>query len=243
VRVDGLRVGRAPVTQTGLAPGPHTVEVDLDGFTPAALSLQLQADALPVPLRFSLLPTGAVLQVLSQPAGATVRLDGKIVGLTPLDSVSTSPGKHEVAVEQVGFRAWVQTVQVTAGDRIPLNARMEAIRPASEASAQLRQMGWVRPGDAVVLGPGITPPQKISGEPASYPSAAKRLKLEGTVAVALTVTEKGEPVDVRVLRSGGELLDAAMVSTVKTWRYAPASKNGVKVRVRIQAEQRFRPTR
>jgi TonB family protein len=239
VRVDGLRVGRAPVTQEGLAPGPHTVQVGLDGFTTAELSLQLQGDEMPVPLHFALQPMGAELQVLSEPAGATVRLDGKIVGLTPLESVPTLPGTHELTVEQTGFRPWAQTVQVTAGDRIPLNARMEAARPASAASAQLRRMGWVRPGDVAALGPGITPPEKVSGEAAVYPPAAKRLKLEGAVAVALTVTETGVPADVRVVHSGGELLDAAMIAAVRTWRYAPATQNGVKVRVRIQADQKF----
>ncbi len=239
VRVDGLRVGRAPVTQDGLAPGPHTVQVGLDGFTAAELSLQLQGDEMPVPLRFALQPTGAELQILSEPPGATVRLDGKIVGLTPLESVPTLPGTHELTVEQTGFRPWAQTVQVTAGDRIPLNARMEPARPTSAASAQLRRMGWVRPGDVAALGPGITPPQKVSGEAAAYPAGAKRLKLEGAVAVALTVTETGVPADVRVVQSGGELLDAAMIAAVRTWRYAPATKNGVKVRVRIQADQKF----
>jgi hypothetical protein len=29
------------------------------------------------------------------------------------------------------------------------------------------------------------------------------------------------------------------MATVRTWRYAPATKNGVKVRVRIQADQQF----
>jgi TonB family protein len=168
-----------------------------------------------------------------------VRLDGKIVGLTPLEALATLPGTHELTVEQAGFRPWVQTVQVTAGDRIPLNARMEPARPTSAASAQLRRMGWVRPGDVAALGPGVTPPQKVYGEPAAYPPAAKRLKLEGTVGVALTVTEAGEPSDVRVVHSGGELLDAATVAAVRTWRYTPAVKNGVKVRVRIQAEQKF----
>ena len=238
-RVDGLRVGRTPVTHGNLSPGPHTVQVMLDGFAPAELNLQLQGEALPVPLRFVLQPTGAVLELRSEPAAAAVRLDGKPAGLTPIEELPTVPGKHEVQIEHAGFRPWIQTVEVSAGDRIPLTARLERSTRTAAASAHLTQMGWVRAGDRAVLGPDVTPPEKISGEPAPYPSSAKWLKLEGTVAVELTVAETGEPVDVRVVRSGGALLDAAMVSTVKTWRYTPALKNGVKVRVRIQAQQKF----
>lgn len=116
---------------------------------------------------------------------------------------------------------------------------MEASTLTPAASAKLTKAGWVRPGDVAELGPGVTPPEKISGEAAPYPPSAKRLKIAGTVAVELTVAETGEPTDVRVVHSGGAVLDAAMVGTVKTWRYTPALKNGVKVRVRIRVQQRF----
>ena len=83
------------------------------------------------------------------------------------------------------------------------------------------------------------PPRKISGEPAPYPSEAKRRKIAGTVVVEFTVTERGDPDDLRIVRSGGAVLDAGMTAAVQTWRYAPAERNGVKVRVRIRAEQQF----
>jgi protein TonB len=95
-------------------------------------------------------------------------------------------------------------------------------------------------GDLVTLGPGVSPPRRLSGAPAAYPSAARRQKIGGSVVVEFTVTEAGEPTDIRILRSGGALLDAAMTAAVQTWRYAPAERNGVKVRVRIRAEQQFR---
>jgi TonB family protein len=237
VRLDGIRVGKTPLSQGSLAPGPHTVQVALDGFTPAELSLQLQADPLPTPLRFVLQPTTAVLEVRSDPAGAPVRIDGKLVGATPLEELSIPPGTHELGIVQPGLRPWTQTVHLNPGDRIPLNAILEtASRPGP---AQLTKLGWVRTGDLTALGPGVTPPVKISGEAAPYPSSAKRLKIEGTVTVAATVTETGEPVDVQVVRSAGALLDASLLATVKTWRYRPATKNDVKVRVRMQIEQRF----
>jgi TonB family protein len=85
----------------------------------------------------------------------------------------------------------------------------------------------------------VTPPQKISGETAPYPDPARRLKLGGTVSIEMTVTVAGEPAELRVVESAGEVLDDAVLAAVRNWRYTPAQKNGVKVRTRVRVEQTF----
>jgi TonB family protein len=55
----------------------------------------------------------------------------------------------------------------------------------------------------------------------------------------MTVTEQGEPAELRVVESAGEILDGAVLAAVKDWRYTPAQKNGVKVRTRVRVEQTF----
>jgi TonB family protein len=97
----------------------------------------------------------------------------------------------------------------------------------------------LKEGDLVELGPGVTPPVKIAGEPVPYPPLAERAHLVGAVSVDLTVTEAGEPVDLRVIRSAGEILDTAVLEAVKAWRFQPAEKDGIKVRVRWNVIQRF----
>ncbi len=85
----------------------------------------------------------------------------------------------------------------------------------------------------------MTPPRRIAGGPASYPDEARRLALTGSVLVELLVTETGEPRDVRVLESAGPVLDAAVVAAVGGWRFDPARKDGVKVRVLWKYKQTF----
>jgi eukaryotic-like serine/threonine-protein kinase len=97
----------------------------------------------------------------------------------------------------------------------------------------------VHEGDLVALGPGVTPPRKISGKTAYYPPAALEKRLQGKVVVELVVSEKGEPSDLRVVESAGSLLDKAVLDAIRTWRYEPAVMNGVKVRVRVQEGQSF----
>jgi TonB family protein len=238
VRIDGVVAGTTPVTRRGLGAGAHTLQLTLAGYAPTEMTLQLDDDPVPTPLRFALQPTAASLHVGSQPPGATVRVDGASVGVTPLSGFPASPGAHDVAVEARGYRPWRQKVHLGAGTEVSLSPKLTPIAGAS--STRLEALGWVRPGDLVELGPGVTPPRRISGQPAPYPAAARRQKVGGTVVVELTVTERGEPDNVRVVRSGGAILDAGMTAAVRTWRYAPAERNGVKVRVRIRTEQQFR---
>jgi protein TonB len=92
---------------------------------------------------------------------------------------------------------------------------------------------WVpTEGALVTFDESVSPPVKLSGNPPLYPDEARRLNLLGTVKVEMIVSETGQPVDVRVVGSAGEILDRAVVNAVRTWRYEPATKGGVKVKVR-----------
>jgi TonB family protein len=138
-----------------------------------------------------------------------------------------------------GFAPWVQTVQAGAGDRMPLLGRLQPEPNNAPPTAHLRSLGWVHEGDFLEPGPDVTPPRKISGEDAPYPEPARKLKLRGTVRIEMTITTRGEPVDLRVVESAGETLDDAVLAAVRTWRYAPADKNGVKVQTRVRVQQTF----
>jgi serine/threonine-protein kinase len=239
VWVDNAEAGKSPLALAGVRPGRHAVRVALPGFSSAELALDVPAGAFGVPLRFTLQPVSAILQVHSDPEGAEVVIDGQPRGTTPLEGLSLPPGKHGVQLTRNGFAPWVQTVQARAGDRIPLLGRLQVQPRAAELREHLRSLGWVREGDFLEPGPDVTPPKRISGETAPYPEPARRLKLGGTVAVEMTVTEAGEPADLRVVESAGEVLDDAVLAALRNWRYTPALKNGVKVRTRVRVEQTF----
>jgi TonB family protein len=53
------------------------------------------------------------------------------------------------------------------------------------------------------------------------------------------VTESGLPIDLQVTESAGEIFDQAVLAAVRNWRFEPARKRGVKVRVRWPVRQRF----
>jgi serine/threonine-protein kinase len=94
-------------------------------------------------------------------------------------------------------------------------------------------------GQLVEMGPGVTPPVKISGESATYPERARRLDQYGTVAVDLIVDENGLPTKLRVVESAGAILDKVVMDAVRTWRFEPARKNGVPVKLRWQVRHTY----
>jgi len=95
-------------------------------------------------------------------------------------------------------------------------------------------------GELVELGPGVTPPVRISGDSAIYPERARQMKLRGSVLVALIVDENGLPTGLQVVESAGPILDEVVLKAVRTWRFEPARKDGVRVKVRWQVRQTYK---
>ncbi len=239
VEVDGKPAGRSPLSLATLPTGSHSVRVAHDGFAPAHLSFELVPGVTMAPLRFVLQPTGAALSVRSVPANAVVFVDGKQVGTTPLEGAVLEPGPHDLRVEHKGFRPWTRHLEASVGEALDFPVRLEAGRGRAGAAAS-KSAGWVREGDLVDLTPEVTPPHRVSGDVAAYPDAARRLRLEGAVTIDMIVLETGEVAKIHVVESAGEILDQAVLQAVQSWRFEPARKQGVKVRVHWPYRQRFK---
>ncbi len=59
-----------------------------------------------------------------------------------------------------------------------------------------------------------------------YPQDAREKKIEGTVALSMTIDHDGIPQNVQVKRSLSPSLDQSAVDAVRKWRFEPAIKNG-----------------
>jgi len=70
-------------------------------------------------------PTVGTLMVLSQPSDATVYVNDKPVGRTPLTLASLPPGAYPVRVELEGYPVWSSSVQIEAGASEKLIAFIE----------------------------------------------------------------------------------------------------------------------
>jgi hypothetical protein len=145
VIVDGRVVGKTPLTIPNLARGTHTVRVMRDGYASLDRRVSITADDPTATLTLSLTrtppaaargapppaaPANAAreqssLLVESRPTGATVFLDGKRVGTTPMSLPSVTVGAHAVRLEMTGFKPWTASVRVVAGEKNRVAASLE----------------------------------------------------------------------------------------------------------------------
>jgi hypothetical protein len=143
VTIDGKDVGKSPLTIPNLARGTHTVRVIRDGYStverrvvitpsqPAStLTLNLARATAPSAARppapsESESPLTASLMIESRPSGATVFVDGKRVGTTPLAIPGLSVGAHAVRMEMAGYKPWSASVRVVAGEKNRVAASLE----------------------------------------------------------------------------------------------------------------------
>ena len=101
----------------------------------------------------------------------------------------------------------------------------------------------VHAGDLVEFGPGVTPPEPVSKPMPAYPPLAARAQVGGAVLMELLVDETGVVREVKVLRGikPNLGLDEAAVAAARKWRFKPATKNGVPVKVYITQTTIFKP--
>ena len=115
-------------------------------------------------------------------------------------------------------------------------------RPATRATPGAAGEGPEAP--AFALEPDAGPALLSQPDPAEmrslYPEAARRGALEGDVKLELLVSETGEVVEVKVVRSAGSGFDEVAERLVRRFRFRPAVRAGRPVPARIPWTYKFR---
>ena len=141
VTIDGRDVGKAPLTIPNLGRGTYTVRVMRDGYSPVERRVAITADQPTSTLTLNLArasgtaprpapPEPAAQQTAdvffeSRPTGATVFIDGKRIGTTPVALPSVRAGSHAVRFELSGHRPWTASIRVVAGEKNRVAASLE----------------------------------------------------------------------------------------------------------------------
>jgi PEGA domain len=139
VVLDGRDVGETPLTVRDIANGAHTVRVVRDGYVAdqrrvivstarpeQSLTIALSRPAAAAPSTPSESGQSAAgLYVESRPAGASLFLDGNLVGTTPLQLSEVAAGDHTVTLELDGYQRWSSSVRIVAGARSRVAASLD----------------------------------------------------------------------------------------------------------------------
>jgi len=255
VLVNGEERGSSPVLLEALPLGTYQVRIERSGFEAEELEAAITAEAPAASLDVALRPQApaaprpALFRIRSVPPGAQVAVDGRVVGVTPIERIQVDAGARVVRVLRDGFLPWEDTFRARAGrtetiDAVLTERAAAAPEPAPKPEPAVPEPPRVVEGALVERGePGVTNPKCIRCPAVAYPEAARRTRLQGVVEVSFLIDENGEVSELQVLESGGEVFDDAVLETVKSWRYEPATKHGVRVKMRWLQRFRFQQGR
>jgi hypothetical protein len=121
VYLDGAYKGRTPVTLNNLAADTHTLEIDISGYYDWKSSVTVPVGGTKtVSATLNPMPVSSVgwIYVSSSPGGASVKLDGNLVGQTPYSGSmklnNIQAGSHTVDLSMGGYETYTTTVTVSA---------------------------------------------------------------------------------------------------------------------------------
>jgi formylglycine-generating enzyme required for sulfatase activity len=145
VRVDGELLGVTPL-DTELLQGERALLLALDKYQEITLPLQVQAGADLVLDTFQLRWRDASLAISSEPAGASVSVDGTFQGTTPVTLALAAGVEHSVRLSKPGFEDFESQLALAADEEQALDARLSpqygvVFVTAQPADASLRVDG------------------------------------------------------------------------------------------------------
>ncbi len=115
VTIDGAGAGATPL-DLPRPPGTYALAFTLDGYDPYATTVVLAADeSRSVEAPLAIASGTGTLRVSSVPEGASIYLDGLLLGRTPYASGRMATGVHELELELEGFDRYAEQVAVLNG--------------------------------------------------------------------------------------------------------------------------------
>jgi len=88
--------------------------------------------------------------------------------------------------------------------------------------------------------PGVKAPRALHTPDPHYSRSAKAQGIQGVVTLSAIIGTDGKAHDVKVVNSLEPTLDANAIEAVKTWKFAPATKDGHPVAVMMRLQVDFR---
>jgi len=124
VYVDGIKKGLTPITIDDLPLGEHFVEVKKQNF--ATWSQKIDAESYKViQLVAKLQPQSASLSINSTPQGATVYLNDKNMGVTPIVINNLDAGDYDLKLTMDGYAPYEEQITVNKGEEVDKNITLK----------------------------------------------------------------------------------------------------------------------
>ena len=123
IQVDGESLGVTPL-ETELLQGERRLQLRLEKYQDLSVALQVTAGVDLLPEVFQLQPADGHLRLSSEPAAASVSVDGVFQGVTPLSLSLASGVEHTLRVTKPGYKRLDQQITLAADERQALDLRL-----------------------------------------------------------------------------------------------------------------------
>lgn len=125
VELNGHDVGVTPLTQSGLKPGLHVIDVSLEkhGLVEEKIELGFMQHQ---ELHYTLDPLVGKLFLTLEPRDASVTIGDQVYGKINAD-LTLASGKHKLKVEKTGFVTYDSEIVVTEEEPLEVSVRLEPI--------------------------------------------------------------------------------------------------------------------
>lgn len=191
VLVDGEPVGTTPLVAE-IRPGRHRIEFRAERFLAELREIDVEGGGARQSLAVELTPSWAPVDIVTEPAGATVLVDGEPAGTTPA-TLEIEAGEHEIEVRLAGYNAWQSKIDVTANQPLALppvtlvqaDGRIELASTPSEAAVSVDGEFRGRTPLTLRLRPGRT--HRITLTKPGYESVTRELSVEADSGRRLTI--------------------------------------------------------
>lgn len=120
VSIDGEPVGRTPLDDAPIEHGEREVLVTAPRYLPVARTIQVEGMGLPVRIDVELDPAWADVAVVTEPPGASLRVDGdELPGTTPV-TAEIIAGERELTVHLEGYKIARRRLQLEPSQQLEL---------------------------------------------------------------------------------------------------------------------------
>lgn len=113
---------------------------------------------------------GGGIEVTSTPTDAMVTVDGRLVGITPIDRLALAPGRHHIVVDAYGYQPYAGTITVVAGGMASLEAVLAPVGGDARTTGTLSGAGKAEPRAV----PATATTAAAPAEPEPEPEPAKK---------------------------------------------------------------------
>ncbi|MBT8370555.1 MAG: PEGA domain-containing protein, partial [Deltaproteobacteria bacterium] len=113
ISIEGQEIGQTPLDKMEVNPGRRIIEIQADKYQSYQSEVEIEGCDKHQELNVALIPAWSEIAVNSVPSGATLTVDGKLAGSTPLKFEALA-GDHELVLKADGFKPWRSRIAVKA---------------------------------------------------------------------------------------------------------------------------------